>query len=305
MLQNEFYTGTLVCHKSYTNKINHVRKERPPEEHFRHENFVPAIISREIWEQAQFLLSEKMRTNVRASSGKPCHRYTGLIKCGDCGSSFTCQTRRWKDQPERYEYVCNGYHRYGKDNCTSHRVDESELDKLIYKELMSLKEEAQKNYDSIEADVKRWLAQKGNAERQTKALSTRLEQRRSDQQMILLERLRDREHATVYDEMLKKCEDDIKTLSKQIDAIRNYEATIKKRKAEIKEGIDILDEIVAAGAVSDAHLRMLVEEIVINEKKGKLKIKIKMRAKFSTHIDFIPDENDPMYQNMSPYLIEV
>jgi hypothetical protein len=36
------------------------------------------------------------------------HRYTGLIKCGDCGSSFTCQTRRWKDQPERYEYVCNG-----------------------------------------------------------------------------------------------------------------------------------------------------------------------------------------------------
>ena len=75
---------------------------------------------------------------------------------------------------------------------------------------MSLKEEAQKNYDSIEADVKRWMSQKGNTERQTKALSARLEQRRGDQQMILLERLRDREHATVYDEMLKKCEDDIK-----------------------------------------------------------------------------------------------
>ena len=49
---------------------------------------------------------------------------------------------------------------------------------------------------------------------------------------------------------------------------------------------------------------MLVEEIVINEKKGKLKIKIKMRAKFSSHIDFIPDEDDPMYQNMSPYFAE-
>ena len=198
-----------------------------------------------------------------------------------------------------------GYHRYGKDNCTSHRIDESKLDKLIYKELMNLKEEAQNNYDSIEADVKRWLAQKGNAERQTKALSARLEQRRGDRQMILLERLRDCEHAAVYDEMLKKCEDDITTLTEQLDSIRNYEATIKKRKAEIKEGIDMLDEIVAAEEVSDAHLRMLVEEIVINEKKGKLKIKIKMRAKFSSHIDFIPDEDDPMYQNMSPYLIEV
>ena len=86
--------------------------------------------------------------------------------------------------------------------------------------------------------------------------------------MILLERLRDREHAAVYDEMLKKCEDDITTLTEQLDSIRNYEATIKKRKAELKEGIDMLDEIVAAGAVSDAHLRMLVEEIVINEKKA-------------------------------------
>lgn len=304
VLQNEFYTGTLVCHKSYTNKINHVRKDLPPEEHFRHENFVPAIISKEIWEQAQFLLSEKVERKVRASSGNPCHRYTGLIQCGDCGSSFTCRTRKWKDRPVRYEYVCNGYHRYGKDNCTSHRIDESELDRLIYEELMSIKEEAQKNYDSIEADVRRWLSQKNTAERQIKALSARLEQRQGDQQMILLERLRDREHAPVYDEMLKKYEADIKTCIEQLDAIRNFEETIKKRKAEIKEGIDMLDEIIAAGAVSDTHLRMLIQEIIINEKNGKLKIKIQIKAKFSSHIDFIPDEDDPMYQNMGPYLIE-
>ena len=304
VLQNEFYTGTLVCHKSYTNKINHVRKDLPPEEHFRHENFVPAIISKEIWEQAQFLLSEKVERKVRASSGNPCHRYTGLIQCGDCGSSFTCRTRKWKDRPVRYEYVCNGYHRYGKDNCTSHRIDESELDRLIYEELISIKEEAQKNYDSIESDVRRWLSQKNTAERQIKALSARLEQRQGDQQMILLERLRDREHAPVYDEMLKKCEADIKTCMEQLDAIRNFEETIKKRKAEIKEGIDMLDEIIASGAVSDTHLRMLIQEIIINEKNGKLKIKIQMKAKFSSHIDFIPDEDDPMYQNMGPDLIE-
>ena len=91
----------------------------------------------------------------------------------------------------------------------------------------------------------------------------------------------------------------------QNNCSQKNKTVIKKRKTETKEGIDMLDEIVAAGAVSDAHLRMLVEKIVINEKKGKLKIKIKIRAKFSSHIDFIPDENDPMYQNMSPYLIEV
>ena len=68
--------------------------------------------------------------------------------------------------------------------------------------------------------------------------------------------------------------------------------------------LDMLDEIIAAGAVSDTHLRMLIQEIIINEKNGKLKIKIQIKAKFSSHIDFIPDEDDPMYQNMDPYLIE-
>ena len=290
--------------QSYTNKINHVRKELPPEEHYRHENFVPAIISREIWEQAQFLLSEKVRNNVRASSGKPCHRYTGLLKCADCGSSFSCKTRRWKNKPDRYEYVCNGYHRYGSENCTSHRIDEADLDNLIYEELMNLKEDAQKNYDSIESDVKRWLSQKNSAEKRIRELTAKLEQRKSDQQLILLERIRDREHTSVYDEMLVKCDTDIKALTEQIDAIKNFEETIRKRKAEIKSGIDMLDEIIAEGAISNTHLRMLIKEILIAEVDGKLRIKIQMKAKFSSHIDFIPDADDPMYQSMGPCLLE-
>ena len=146
----------------------------PPEEHYRHENFVPAIVSHEIWEQAQFLLSQKVKKNVRASSGNPCHRYTGLLKCGDCDSSFTCKTRHWKDQPDRYEYICNGYHRYGRDNCSSHRIDEAELDRIIFAELMEIKQSALKNYKAIEADVKRWKAQKNTAQKKQKELSARL-----------------------------------------------------------------------------------------------------------------------------------
>jgi hypothetical protein len=51
-------------------KINKVRKDLPEEEYFRHENAVPALISKEIWEQAQFLLREKVERNVRAGTGK-------------------------------------------------------------------------------------------------------------------------------------------------------------------------------------------------------------------------------------------
>lgn len=290
ILQNEFYTGTLVCHKSYTNKINKIRKDLPEEEHFRHENAVPAIISKEIWEQAQFLLADKPKRNVRASSGKPCHRYTGLIKCGDCGSRFVCKIRKWRDYPDRIEYTCNGNHRYGNEHCTPHRVDEATLDKLIYDELILIKDSAKKNFKTIEADVKKWLSQKNTADKKIQNLIAKLEQRKTDQQEILLERIRDKEHAAIYTEMLQKCEVDIAGITAKIQSIKDYDGTIKKRKTEMKHSVDLIDQIVSDGAVSDTNLRMLVDEILISEKDNKLQITITLKAEFRRHLDFY-DEN--------------
>ncbi len=289
ILQNEFYIGTVTCHKTYTSKINHIRKALPEEEQFKHENFAPAIISKEKWEQVQFLLSSK-RNNVRASSGNPCHRYTGLIDCGDCGCTFVCKKRKWKDKPERIEYNCNGYHRYGKEHCTAHRIDEEYLDKLIYNELMSIKDETLANYKSIESDVKKWMSNKNSVNNKLKHLNTSLEQRKSDQKEILLERIRDREHADIYTEMLEKCESDIQKLEDEIKSIQDYNSTIKKRKAEMKDSVEIIEEIIKEGAISDANLRLLVDKIIIFEKGKKLKIKIKLNAKFQRHKDCY-DEN--------------
>lgn len=292
ILQNEFYIGTVTCHKTYTSKINHIRKALPEDEQFKHENFAPAIISKDKWEQVQFLLSSKRNNNVRASSSNPCHRYTGLIECGDCGCTFVCKKRKWKDKPERIEYNCNGYHRYGKEHCTAHRIDEEYLDKLIYNELMSIKDEALANYKSIESDVKKWMSNKGTVTNKLKQLNTSLEQRKSDQKEILLERIRDREHADIYTEMLEKCELDIQKLEVEIKSIQDYNSTIKKRKAEMKDSVEIIEEIIKEGAISDANLRLLVDKIIIFERDKKLKIKIKLNAKFQRHKDCYDDNGN-------------
>ena len=67
----------------------------------------------------------------------------------------------------------------------------------------------------------------------------------------------------------------------------------------------MLDEIISEGVISNTHLRMLIKEILISEVDGKLRIKIQVKAKFSSHIDFIPDADDPMYQSMGPYQIKL
>ena len=290
ILTNEFYTGTLVCHKSYTNRINHVRRDIPEEEQFRHEDAVPAIIDRRDWEHVQTLLAEKTERRVRAASGKPFHRYTGLIRCGDCGSTFTCKTRHADGKPDRYEYVCNGYQHYGKATCTSHRISEEQLDRLIYGELKLARRQLMRDYANIESDVNRWLSAKDNNEKRLDELESQLSRRIEDQKEILLERIRDREHAEIYTKMLSDCETDISRIRQSIENIRNISETVRRRRTEMKSGIALIDEMIKSGSMSAATLRLLVDEITIKEREGKLSIYVALKAKFRHHVDSY-DEN--------------
>lgn len=155
---------------------------------------------------------------------------------------------------------------------------------------MSIKDEALANYKSIESDVKKWMSNRGTVTNKLKHLNTSLEQRKSDQKEILLERIRDRKHADIYTKMLEKCESDIQKLEDEIKSIQDYNSTIKKRKAEMKDSVQIIEEIIKDEAISDANLRLLVDKIIIFEKDKKMSIKIKLNAKFQKHKDCY-DEN--------------
>ena len=136
------------------------------------------------------------------------------------------------------------------------------------------------------------MKQKSNVSRKLDELKMKLEQRQSDQQEILLERIRDKAHEEIYTKMLKICEDDIERIKNEIESITDYNTTIKKRKAEMKESIDIIEQIIQEGAISDANLRLLVDSIVISEKDKKLRIKINLNAKFERHKDCYDDEGN-------------
>ena len=48
--------------------------------------------------------------------------------------------------------------------------------------------------------------------------------------------------------------------------MKDIETTVKERKKQMKKTVELLDGIIADGAICDTHLRMLVDEIVIYEK---------------------------------------
>lgn len=284
VLQDEIYTGTLINHKSETNSINKTFRFTSEEEQYRHENFVPAIITTELWEQAQFLLSERNSKKVRAGHNQKVHRYTSLIQCKDCGCRFVAKPRIW-DGREQVEYICNSYHRYGKGYCTPHRIHEELLDKLIYNELLSVKQMAQSNWESIQEYIKQWEPRQSNVEAQITGLTEKITCLESDIENILMERIHDKVNAQRYDRMIEKRESDISQAKEQIQNYRNMAAVVKQKQTQMKRDINLLDDILAKGGISEAHLRMLVDQIYIHEEDGKLDVEICLKAAFRTHYD--------------------
>lgn len=132
VLVEEGYTGVLINHRTETHcgKVKHIG-----EDHWiRHEDFYPAIITKEEWRQAQELLKQNARP---ANGNRAAHRYAGLLTCGDCGNPFVPMIRYWNGN-RRVEYVCRSYHRGGKAICSSHRVHEETIDASVRENLEAL-----------------------------------------------------------------------------------------------------------------------------------------------------------------------
>ena len=284
ILRDESYIGTLICHKSERNKINKTFRFTDTEEQFRHENYLPMIVTREIWEQAQALLAERKEKNVRAGTNRGILRYGGLLRCKDCGRTFIGKRIKLKSG-ERVVYVCDTYHRYGKEHCSSHMVDEESLDRLIGAEILRTKKMYEENWSRMEWLVEKWTPKASTASAKIGKLQEHILLLEEEVEVILMERIRDKANAERYDRMIAKREEQIAEAKKQIEELQNTSEMLRSRQAKLKRDISLIDDILRDGKMSEAHLRMLVEKILVHEEDGKLDLEIRLKAPFRDHLD--------------------
>ena len=284
ILKDESYIGTLICHKSERNKINKTFRFTDLEEQFRHENYLPMIVTCETWELAQTLLAERKAKNTRASTNKGILRYGGLLRCQDCGRTFIGKRIKLKDG-ERVVYVCDTYHRYGKEHCSSHMVDEEALDRLIGAELLRTKELYEENWSRLEWFIEKWTPKASMASAKISKLQEHILLLEEEVEVILMERIRDKANAERYDRMIAKREEQIAEAKKQIEELQNISEMLRSRQAKLKRDISLIDDILQDGKMSEAHLKMLVEKILVHEEDGKLDLEIRLKAPFRDHLD--------------------
>ena len=284
LLKDEAYTGTLICHKSERNKINKTFRFTEAAEQFRHENYLPPIITREMWEQVQELMNMRKKDNVRAGEGQTIHRYSGLIACGDCGRAFIGKRIKLKNS-QRVEYVCSTHHRFGEEHCSAHTLREEYLDEIIQAELIATKAQYQRTWEAMQDTVNRWTPKATNTLSQLKKLRQQIDTMEEEMEDILMERIRDKANAQRYDRMIARREEQIAQAKKKIAELENLGQTIRSRQAKLKKDISLIDQILEDGQMTEAHLRLLIEKIFVYETEGGLRLEIKVKAPFQNHTD--------------------
>ena len=284
ILQEEAYTGTLICHKSERNKINKTFRYTRPEEQFRHENYLPAIIAKDLWDEVQYLLEERKKQNIRAAPDQRIHRYSGLLLCGDCGRSFIGKRIKLKSG-DKVEYICSTYHRYGKEHCPDHAIREEFLDAVITQELLKTKQQYEKLWSKMASVIEQWLPQTDSTVLQIKKQREVIDLLEEEVETILMERIRDKANAERYDRMIAKREEQIAQAKKRIAELENLGQVIRSRQAKLKKDISLIDQILEDGQLTEAHLLLLIEKIIVFETEDGLHLEIKVKAPFQNHTD--------------------
>ena len=293
ILTNELYIGVMVNHKTVTNKIRKTKTQVPKDEQYRHENFCEPIIEESVWNQTQFLLAQRAVIKPRSKNGNKLHRYTGIIKCADCGSSMIARKRKWRGN-EYTEYTCNSCHRYGKQYCTPHTVRESQLDELVVDEIRQLHEYILSESEKYDRIVRDWNQKKPLYDKQIESHENSINGLTKQIEELIIERIGDREHAEIYNRMIAERESQIEEHRNKINECREYDKVSKQKHKDYKEASQVIQGIIDEGIISDTHLRMLVNQVQVHQNKDKsLDIKFRMNGNWSGGVAvYVEPENE-------------
>ena len=148
IITNDFYIGTLRTNKYSRRGINGIDKQVAEEKQFVFKDFHEPILTKELFYKVQEI--HKSRKNEKShyrGTKKYDNDYTGLMKCGDCGSPMF-SISNGKRKPA---YYCGAYHNHGKSACTSHHILVSVLDDLVKEYIIMIKKNADKVIDYLES----------------------------------------------------------------------------------------------------------------------------------------------------------
>ena len=137
ILTQQEYCGDVINFKTYSKNFKNKKRLMNAEENWKiFKDVHEPIIEREVFELVQENLLKVKRRAPKPENAKK-HIFSGLIRCGDCGSNMRYHTNT--TNKEIHYFSCGNYIKDTRGNCpTRHYIRSDALEQIVLLELRNL-----------------------------------------------------------------------------------------------------------------------------------------------------------------------
>jgi DNA invertase Pin-like site-specific DNA recombinase len=266
ILINDAYTGTLRCGVSRTPRLRGKRGKVPRDQHFVHENFMEAIISREVFDEAQMIFAQRTKNHQHTCQNQKVHRYAGLLRCGDCENGFTARTRRDKrGNRVGVVYNCNTYYRFGKQHCTVHSVHETAIDEAVFGILEALLRDGSLCLEEIERRIDEDTILPSTMEEQRVKLEARIAAKKEEMKDYARQCARRLIDEELFEELSLEARDEITVMERKLAlcVVEARDPEAEKRQAQ--DCFERLERIIGSREMTQADIATLIDHIDVHD----------------------------------------
>ena len=285
MIANPKYKGYYVGNKvKVVDMFTKKQKFLPPEEWvmFRDETgeLVPAIVSEELWEQANAVLRRRSE-DVKNRQGICNHAnlLTGKLYCTHCGTPYYRRESKDKQGNINSKWVCSGKINGGKDSCPSFPIYESEIKPLLFEVFCDTREASAAMIEEYE-QMYRSMTSDGNIEKKIEAAKASIELSLKKKSKLLELAALDSITPADFKSMTAECNADIKAAEKELSELRDQQESSGEFRAHMEHIRRVLRDAerdCRNGEITKEFIDTFVDKIFVTpEADGSMRLDIKI-----------------------------
>ena len=285
MISNPKYKGYYVGNKvKVVDMFTKKQKFLPPEEWvmFKDETgeIVPAIVSEELWDQANAILRRRS-DDVKNRQGVCNHAnlLTGKLFCTCCGTAYYRRESQDKQGHKNSKWVCSGKIKNGADSCASFPIYEDEIKPLLLDVFRDTEASAEALIEEY-VEMYRALDRGGRLGSQIAALHKKLATVEQKRMKLLTFNAQGKLDDADFLAMNKQCSAEAKALQAQLGELTAQQESAGNMKQQLDTIRTVLrnaQKDAAKGVITKEFVARYIDKIFVTpEEDGSLRLDIKI-----------------------------
>ncbi len=285
LISNPKYKGYYVGNKvKVVDMFTKKQKFLPPEEWvmFKDETgeIVPAIVSEELWDQANFIL--KRRSDDVKNRKNICNHanlLTGKLFCTCCGAPYYRRASADRQGRKDSSWVCSSKKNNGSDSCESFVIYESEIASVLFEVFRDNYSDSEKMIGEYER-MYNSLRDDGGLQRRIESQEAKIASSKKKKQKLLELVTEGNISDTDFRDMAAQCNKEIEAAEQELSELksrRDSSDEFKRHMDEIRAAMRAAERNIADGVVTKEFIDTFVDKILITPiEKNKMRLDVRI-----------------------------